>query len=135
MTTNAEHLQLMPTSPDTAWLFWITLCFGFFLAIFAPYRFWSGALQLIDKDGLTLTSVGLYFMAALSGLMGLRWCILFILSYAKMSRHERELVPPRDAVPALRIDPGARLLRGRLRQGRDERTGAFGLPGIRGDLR
>jgi biofilm PGA synthesis N-glycosyltransferase PgaC len=97
MTTDAERLQLIPTSPDTSWLFWMTLCFGSFLAIFAPYRFCSGALQLIDKDGLTLTSVGLYFMAALSGLMGLRWCVLFILSYAKMSRHDRELVPTRDA--------------------------------------
>jgi biofilm PGA synthesis N-glycosyltransferase PgaC len=97
MTTDAERLQLIPTSPDTSWLFWMTLCFGIFLAIFAPYRFCSGAVQLIDRDGLTLTSLGLYFMAALSGLMGLRWCILFILSYAKMSRHDRELVLPRDA--------------------------------------
>jgi biofilm PGA synthesis N-glycosyltransferase PgaC len=97
MTTDAERLQLIPTSPDTSWLFWMTLCFGIFLAIFAPYRFCSGAVQLIDRDGLTLTSMGLYFMAALSGLMGLRWCILFILSYAKMSRHDRELVLPRDA--------------------------------------
>jgi biofilm PGA synthesis N-glycosyltransferase PgaC len=97
MTTDAERLQLIPPSPDTSWLFWMTLCFGIFLAIFAPYRFCSGAVQLIDRDGLTLTSLGLYFMAALSGLMGLRWCILFILSYAKMSRHDRELVLPRDA--------------------------------------
>jgi biofilm PGA synthesis N-glycosyltransferase PgaC len=97
MTTDAERLQLIPPSPDTSWLFWMTLCFGIFLAIFAPYRFCSGAVQLIDRDGLTLTSLGLYFMAALSGMMGLRWCILFILSYAKMSRHDRELVLPRDA--------------------------------------
>src|SRR5580658_6537464 len=97
MTTDAERLHLIPTSPDTSWLFWMTLCFGIFLAIFAPYRFCSGAFQLIDRDGLTLTSVGLYFMAALSGLMGLRWCVLFILSYAKMSRHDRELVLPHDA--------------------------------------
>jgi poly-beta-1,6-N-acetyl-D-glucosamine synthase len=97
MTTDAERLQLIPPSPDTSWLFWMTLCFGSFLAIFAPYRFCSGAFQLIDRDGLTLTSVGLYFMAALSGLMGLRWCVLFILSYAKMSRHDRELVLPHDA--------------------------------------
>jgi biofilm PGA synthesis N-glycosyltransferase PgaC len=97
MTTDAERLQLIPTSPDTSWLFWMTLCFGSFLAIFAPYRFCSGAVQLVDRDGLTLTSLGLYFMAALSGLMGLRWCVLFILSYAKISRHDRELVMPRDA--------------------------------------
>src|SRR5271170_3982397 len=90
MTADAERLPLLPTSADTSWLFWSTLCFGAFLAVYASYRFWSGALQLIDKDGLTLTSVGLYFMAALSGLMGLRWCLLFILSYAKMSRQERE---------------------------------------------
>ena len=134
MTTDAERLQLIPTSPDTSWLFWMTLCFGSFLAIFAPYRFCSGALQLIDRDGLTLTSVGLYFMAALSGLMGLRWCVLFILSYAKMSRHDRELRTAARRFPAVCIHPGARLLRGRLRQGRDERSRAFGLSGIRGDL-
>jgi cellulose synthase/poly-beta-1,6-N-acetylglucosamine synthase-like glycosyltransferase len=52
---------------------------------------------VVDKDGQTLTSVGLYFMAALSGLVGLRWCILFILSYAKMSAQERELELPREA--------------------------------------
>src|ERR1700733_3126636 len=96
MRTDAQRLPLMPTSPETSWLFWITLCFGFFLAVSAPYRFCSGAAQLIDRDGLTLTSVGLYFMAALSGLMGLRWCVLFLLSYAKMSRHDRELETPRD---------------------------------------
>ena len=90
MTADAERLPLLPTSADTSWLFWSTLCFAAFLAVYAPYRFWSGALQLIDKDGLTLTSVGLYFMAALSALMGLRWCVLFILSYAKMSRQQRE---------------------------------------------
>src|SRR5580704_8142091 len=97
MRTNTQGLPLMPTSPDTSWLFWMTLSFGFFLAIYAPYRFCSGAVQLIDKDGLTLTPVSLYFMAGLSGLMGLRWCVLFILSYAKMSRHDRELETPRDA--------------------------------------
>jgi hypothetical protein len=46
MTTDAEQLQVIPTSPDTSWLFWMTLCFGSFLAIFAPYRFCSGALIL-----------------------------------------------------------------------------------------
>ncbi len=97
MTTDAQRSQLIPTSPDTSWLFWMTLCFGSFLAIFAPYRFCSGAVQLIDRDGLNLTSIGLYCMASLSGLMGLRWCVLFILSYAKISRQDRELVLPRDA--------------------------------------
>jgi hypothetical protein len=108
MKTDAESLQLIPTSPATSWLFWITLCFGFFLAIYAPYRFWSGAVQQVDKYGLTLTSLGLYFMAALSGLMGLRWCVLFILSYAKMSRHDRELVLPHDAsLPYVSIRPAS----------------------------
>src|ERR1700678_1505021 len=97
MTTDAERLQLAPSSPDTSWLFWMTLCFGSFLAIFAPYRFCSGALQLIEKEGQTLTSVGLYFMAALSGLMGGRWCLLFILSYAKMSQQVRDPALPRGA--------------------------------------
>src|ERR1700691_5022806 len=97
MTTDAERLQLIPTSPDASWLFWMTLCFGSFLAIFAPYRFCSGAVQLVDRDGLTLTSLGLYFMAALSGLVGVPWCLLFILSYAKMSQQVREHALPRGA--------------------------------------
>jgi poly-beta-1,6-N-acetyl-D-glucosamine synthase len=97
MTTDAQRLPLLPTSAETSWLFWSTLCFGAFLAVFAPYRFWCGAQQLIEKDGLNLTVVGLYFMTVLSGLMGVRWCILFILSYAKMSQHEREHELPREA--------------------------------------
>jgi poly-beta-1,6-N-acetyl-D-glucosamine synthase len=97
MTTDAQRLPLLPTSADTSWLFWSTLCFGAFLAVYAPYRFWSGALQLVEKEGQTLTSVGLYFMAALSGLMGVRWCLLFILSYAKMSQQVREHALPRGA--------------------------------------
>jgi biofilm PGA synthesis N-glycosyltransferase PgaC len=97
MTTDAERLPLLPTGAETSWLFWSTLCFGAFLAVYAPYRFFIGALQLIDKQGPTLTSAGLYFMAALSGLMGLRWCVLFLLSYAKMSQHERQHELPREA--------------------------------------
>src|SRR3984957_16224156 len=97
MTIDARRLPLLPTSAETSWLFWSTLCFGAFLAVFAPYRFWCGAQQLIEKDGLNLTVVGLYFMTVLSGLMGVRWCILFILSYAKMSQHEREHELPREA--------------------------------------
>lgn len=62
MTTDAQRLPLLPTSADTSWLFWSTLCFGAFLALYAPYRFWCGALQLIDKDGQTLASAGMYFM-------------------------------------------------------------------------
>jgi biofilm PGA synthesis N-glycosyltransferase PgaC len=97
MRTDEQQVSLLPTSADTSWLFWSTLCFGAFLAAYAPYRFWCGSLQVVDQDGQTLTCVGLYFMAALSGLVGLRWCILFILSYAKMSRQEREIELPREA--------------------------------------
>jgi poly-beta-1,6-N-acetyl-D-glucosamine synthase len=104
MTIDARRLPLLPTSADTSWLFWSTLCFGAFLAVYAPYRFWSGALLLVDKEGQTLTSVGLYFMAALSGLMGVRWCLLFVLSYAKMSQQEREHALPREgALPYVSI--------------------------------
>jgi hypothetical protein len=39
MRTDTQRLQLIPTSPDISWLFWITLCFGIFLAIYAPYRY------------------------------------------------------------------------------------------------
>src|ERR1700723_1600134 len=104
MTIDARRLPLLPTSADTSWLFWSTRCFGAFLAVYAPYRFWSGALLLVDKEGQTLTSVGLYFMAALSGLMGVRWCLLFVLSYAKMSQQEREHALPREgALPYVSI--------------------------------
>jgi cellulose synthase/poly-beta-1,6-N-acetylglucosamine synthase-like glycosyltransferase len=74
----------------TSWLFWITLCFGAFLAIYAPYRLWSEAAMEADEKGANLASSGVYALAVLAGLMGLRWCILFLLSYAKMVRGERE---------------------------------------------
>ena len=48
-------------------------------------------LQQVDQQGLSLASVGVYFLGGLSGLLALRWCILLIMSYASMAKREREL--------------------------------------------
>ena len=53
-------------------------------------------LQQIDQQGLSLASVGVYFLGVLSGLLALRWCILLILSYASMAKRERTLSLPCD---------------------------------------
>ncbi len=81
--------RLLPTSVSTSWLFWITFCFGCFLAAYTPYKLWSEAGQRIDLQGPSLSAYGVYFLGALAGLMGLRWCILIILSYASMARREQ----------------------------------------------
>src|ERR1700735_1057351 len=72
----ARRLPLMPTSGATSWLFWITLSLGLFMAVYTPYRLWSEAAQQVDQQGLSLASVGVYFLGSLSGLLALRWCIL-----------------------------------------------------------
>jgi hypothetical protein len=92
---HARRLHLMPTDAATSWLFWITLSLGIFMAVYTPYRLWSEAAQQVNQQGLSLASVGVYFLGVLSGL-ALRWCILFILSYASMAKHERTLSSPRD---------------------------------------
>jgi len=97
MKTNAQRLPVMPTSGGTSWLFWITLSFGFFLAVYTPYELWTEAAQQIDRDGPSLAAFGVYFLGGLAGLMGLRWCILFILSYSTMAKREREELLPSDA--------------------------------------
>jgi poly-beta-1,6-N-acetyl-D-glucosamine synthase len=94
MKTVAQRPQFLPTSAGTSWLFWITLCFGFFLALYIPYKLWSGTALQIDLQGPSLVSFFGYFLGVLAGLMGLRWCVLFILSYATMARREQELFPP-----------------------------------------
>src|ERR1700722_14034106 len=93
---HARRLHLMPTDAATSWLFWITLSLGIFMTVYTPYRLWSEAAQQVDQQGLSLASVGVYFLGVLSGLLALRWCILLILSYASMAKHERTLSSPRD---------------------------------------
>jgi poly-beta-1,6-N-acetyl-D-glucosamine synthase len=88
---NVRRLHLMPTSAATSWLFWITLCLGLFMAVYTPFRLWSEAAQQVDQQGLSLASIGVYFLGVLSGLLALRWCIMLILSYASMAKGEREL--------------------------------------------
>jgi biofilm PGA synthesis N-glycosyltransferase PgaC len=91
---DASRLHLMPTGAATSWLFWITLSLGLFMAVYTPYRLWSEAAQQVDQQGLSLASVGVYFLGVLSGLLGLRWCTMLIMSYASMARGERTLSPP-----------------------------------------
>jgi biofilm PGA synthesis N-glycosyltransferase PgaC len=97
MRSDEQRLRLLPTSASTSWLFWITLSFGLFLAVYIPYKLWSEAAQRIDLQGPSLAAMGVYFLAVLSGLTGLRWCVLFVLSYATMAKREREILPQRDA--------------------------------------
>lgn len=97
-TRRSQEPGLMPTSVSTAWLFWITLCFGCFLALFTPAMFRAEALREIDLNGLDLPALGLYCMTILSALVGIRWCVFLIMSYAAMSRNEAEPLPSRDEV-------------------------------------
>jgi poly-beta-1,6-N-acetyl-D-glucosamine synthase len=97
MKARTHREQLTPTSLSTSWLFWITLCFGCFLAIYTPYKLWSQASQRIDLQGPSFGSFGVYALGALAGFMGLRWCILLVLSYANMARGERHPEFERDA--------------------------------------
>jgi len=89
MSAGTRRDTLLPTSVSTSWLFWITFCFGCFLALYTPYKLWSEASQRIDLQGPSLGAFSVYLLGALAGLMGLRWCILIILSYAKMARGEQ----------------------------------------------
>ena len=96
MKNQTQRLPITPTSAATSWLFWATFSFGFFMALYAPYRLWSEAAASVEEQGPSLASSGVYVLAVLAGLIGLRWCILFILSYAKMVRGERDAVAPGD---------------------------------------
>jgi biofilm PGA synthesis N-glycosyltransferase PgaC len=97
MKSDRHRLQLLPTSTATSWLFWVTLCFGLFMAIYTPVRLWSEAAQQVDLHGRSLASIGVYCLGVLSGLLGLRWCVMIIMSYASMARGEQELLPACDA--------------------------------------
>jgi poly-beta-1,6-N-acetyl-D-glucosamine synthase len=90
MRTDGKPISLIPTSPATSWLFWMTFSFGFFLTLYAPYELWSQAAMQVEQNGPSLASSGVYVLAVLAGLMGLRWCVLFVMSYAKMVRGEME---------------------------------------------
>jgi poly-beta-1,6-N-acetyl-D-glucosamine synthase len=92
MRANTRHPTLLPTSLSTTWLFWVTFCFGCFLALYTPYKLWSEASQRIDLQGPSLGAFSVYLLGALAGLMGLRWCILLLLSYATMARRDQQSV-------------------------------------------
>ncbi len=96
MRTATRRDTLLPTSVSTSWLFWITFCFGCFLAAYMPYKLWSQAGQRIELQGPSLAAFSVYGLGALAGLMGLRWCILIVMSYASMVRGEQQ--------PALQSD-------------------------------
>lgn len=95
---NRLHTQLRTALEpiSISWLFWITLCFGVFVAVDAPYHFWLGGQEL-DGDGLHLQSVGYYFLAALAIFVGLRWSVMFVMSYAAILRSSRRAQESADA--------------------------------------
>lgn len=97
MKTDSQRLPLTPTGVSTSWLFWITLCFGAFMAIYTPLKLWSQAAQQVDMNGPSLGAYGVYFLGALAGLMGLRWCTMIVLSYASIARRKEQALPPLDA--------------------------------------
>lgn len=97
MSTSPPRDTLLPTSVSTSWLFWITFCFGSFLALYTPYKLWSQATQRIDLQGPSLDAFGVYLLGALAGFVGLRWCILIVMSYATMARGEQQLTSEDDA--------------------------------------
>jgi poly-beta-1,6-N-acetyl-D-glucosamine synthase len=97
MSRDARGATLLPTSLSTSWLFWITFSFGCFLALYTPYKLWSEAGQQIDLQGPSLGAFSVYALGAVAGLMGLRWCILFVFSYASMARREQQPLLERDA--------------------------------------
>jgi poly-beta-1,6-N-acetyl-D-glucosamine synthase len=97
MKADAQRHPLTPTGMSTSWLFWITLCFGAFMAVYTPLKLWSQAAQQIDLQGPSLGAFGVYFLGALAGLVGLRWCALIVLSYATMTRRKEQPLLPSDA--------------------------------------
>ena len=96
MRSEEQRPQFLPSSAGTTWLFWSTLCFGIFLAVYIPYKLWTGAEHQIDLSGPELVSFFGYFLAGLAAVMGVRWCVLFILSYATMARRELGLLSDED---------------------------------------
>jgi biofilm PGA synthesis N-glycosyltransferase PgaC len=97
MRTDSQPISLTPTGISTSWLFWITLCFGAFMAVYTPFKLWSQAAARIDQQGPSIGAFGVYVLGALAGLMGLRWCVMMILSYASITRRNDQPLPPSDA--------------------------------------
>ncbi len=89
LSTYAENL-------GTSWLFWITLCFGIFLTLCAPYEFWQAGQQR-SLDGLHLAAVACYGLGTITLVVGLRWGALFCMSYAVMRRPGQDVLPARNA--------------------------------------
>ena len=67
------------------------------MAVYTPLKLWSEAAERIDQQGASIGAFGVYFLGALAGLMGLRWCVMMILSYANMTRRQGQELPPSDA--------------------------------------
>ena len=52
------------------------------MAVYTPLKLWAQAAERIDKQGPSVATFGVYCLGALAGLLGLRWCVMMILSYA-----------------------------------------------------
>ncbi len=86
---------------STSWLFCITLSFGLFVATYAPYQFWRSA-ERMDVDGLHVAAIACYGLGSLTVLVGVRWAVLFTLSYTTMLR-SRNVVSLEDLLPFVSI--------------------------------
>ena len=97
MKTDSQRFRLTPTDLSTSWLFWVTLCFGAFMAVYTPWKLCSQAAERIDKQGPSVGTYGVYVLGALAGLLGIRWCVMMILSYASIAQSRDQALPPCDA--------------------------------------
>ena len=133
MRTDAERLQLMPTSPDTAWLFWITFCLDCSWPSSPHIGF--GRRPSTDRQGWADSHLvrpllhGCPIRPDGSALVRDDDPVL-----CEHARSRDQALPPCDAsLPSCRSL--LRVNRVGLRERCDERAGAAGLSGIRGDLR
>jgi len=91
-----KPLRVSPVFSTTSWLFWITLCFGAFLALYTPYKLLLMGLSQTNDGALTFSALASFFLGTLSGAMGIRWCVLLMLSYIGISKHQAQEDIPRD---------------------------------------
>ncbi len=93
---------------ERAWLFWMALLLGGFLAVYAPLQFGRMAAGRRDA-GEAASAVAMAGLALLTLFTGTRWCVLLVLALARVNRAE----PLQGAGAggrrgaALRLDPDA----------------------------
>ena len=96
MNKQSETPGVSPILSATSWLFWITLCFGAFLALYTPYKLLLMGLSQTNGGALTFPALASFFLGTLSGVMGIRWCVLLVLSYIGISKHQTQASIPRN---------------------------------------